>query len=62
MRSRSASANGNIGATTRTLAPSACVEATAIASERSKYWQRNRPGGEEDLKRLGLKLRPPRTM
>lgn len=38
------------------------LEATAIASERSKYWERNRPGGEEDLKRLGLKLRPPRTM
>lgn len=32
-----------------------------VASDRLKYWQMNKPGGEAALTRLGLRQRPPRT-
>lgn len=32
-----------------------------LGSERLKYWELNRPGGEAELEKLGLKARPPRT-
>lgn len=35
--------------------------AELIASDRLKYWELNKPGGEEALKKLGLRRRAPRT-
>lgn len=32
-----------------------------VKSDRVKYWERNKPGGEAALSRLGLRQRPPRT-
>ena len=37
-------------------------KATLIKSARMKYWQLNSPEGVAELTRLGLKVRPPRTM
>jgi hypothetical protein len=37
-------------------------KATLIKSARMKYWQLNSPEGVSELTRLGLKVRPPRTM
>ena len=34
--------------------------ADLVASERVKYWELNRPGGEEALRTLGLEPRVPR--
>lgn len=41
---------------------SAGEKASLLAADRMKYWTMNRPGGEDNLKRLGLKPRPARTM
>ncbi|MFN7919609.1 MAG: hypothetical protein U0Q16_05905 [Bryobacteraceae bacterium] len=35
--------------------------AELVRSERMKYWERNKPGDEKDLSKLGLLLRPRRT-
>lgn len=40
---------------------SAGEKAEMLASERMKYWMLNGPGGEENLKKLKLSPRPPRT-
>jgi hypothetical protein len=32
-----------------------------LSTDRMKHWQLNGPGGEENLKRLKLSPRPPRT-
>lgn len=37
-------------------------EASLTGSARMKYWELNGPGGEKELRRLGLKPRPPKTM
>lgn len=37
-------------------------EARLTGSARLKYWELNGPGGEKELRRLGLSPRPPRTM
>jgi len=35
--------------------------AVLVKSDRLKYWEKNRPGGESALSRLGLQQRSPRT-
>lgn len=37
------------------------LAADLVASARMKYWELNKPGGEANLERLGLKPRPART-
>jgi hypothetical protein len=37
------------------------VRGILIKSVRMKYWGMNGPGGESELRRLGLSLRPKRT-